>query len=216
MEKCKMNKPSSSLYKTTALTLILLAVLAGNAASDSLWKDANCRSVAADKKAHDVGDILTLIIQENNGATRQNNTTTAKKSSVSAQIASLLYGPAASGLLTKGGQYPAMAYSTANSFSGGGSINNNETITAQMAVRVVDVLPNGNMVIEGTLRTAFSGEKQDAVVRGTARPDDISASNTLLSYNIADATIQFISKGTITDNQRAGWFSRIWDKVSPF
>jgi flagellar L-ring protein FlgH len=109
-----------------------------------------------------------------------------------------------------------MNYTSDTEFNGGGSINNAETITAQMAVRVVDVLPNGNMVIEGTLRTAFSGEKQDAVVRGTVRPDDIAANNTLLSYNIADATIQFLSKGTITDSQKKGWFTRVWDKVSPF
>ena len=213
-----MSRLFSYLYNSTVLAVVLLTLQFGTVAADSLWKDGSTRAVSmfADKKAHNVGDILTILIQENNGTTRQNNTTTSKKASVDASIASFLYSPAASGLLTKGGKYPAMAYSTANSFTGGGSINNAETITAQMAVRVVDVLPNGNMVIEGTLRTAFSGEKQDAIVRGTVRPDDIAANNTLLSYNIADATIQFISKGTITDNQRAGWFSRIWDKVSPF
>ena len=83
-------------------------------------------------------------------------------------------------------------------------------------MRVVDVLPNGNMVVEGQLRTAFSGEKQDAVVRGTVRPDDVMANNTLYSYNIADATIQFISKGTITDAQRKGWLTKVWDKLTPF
>lgn len=125
--------------------------------------------MAADKKAQAVGDILTILIQENNGATRNNNTTTSKKALVNAAIASFLYSPAASGLLSKKGTLPALNYTSDTEFNGGGSINNAETITAQMAVRVVDVLPNGNMVIEGQLRTAFSGEKQDAVVRGTVR-----------------------------------------------
>jgi flagellar L-ring protein precursor FlgH len=211
-----MNKRYSSLYKTTALALTALALHAGDAGADSLWKDATCRPMAADKKARAVGDILTILIQENNGATRQNNTTTSKKASVNAAVASLLYSPSVSGLLTKKGTLPAMNYTADTEFNGGGSINNAETITAQMAVRVVDVLPNGNMVIEGTLRTSFSGEKQDAVVRGTVRPDDIAANNTLLSYNIADATIQFLSKGTITDAQKKGWFTKFWDKLSPF
>jgi flagellar L-ring protein precursor FlgH len=101
-------------------------------------------------------------------------------------------------------------------FNGGGTLSRAETITAQMAVRVVDVLPNGNMVVEGNLHTAFSGEKQDAVVRGTVRPDDITANNTLLSFNIADANIQFVSKGVITDATKKGWFNTIWDKLSPF
>ena len=211
-----MNRRFSSLYNSATLALALVLLQSGNLAADSLWKDGSLQPMAADKKAHSVGDILTILIQENNGATRNNNTTTSKKTSVNAAIASFLYGPAASGLLTKKGGYPAMAYTGDTEFNGGGTINNNESITPQMAVTGFDVLPNGNMVFEGTLRTAFSGEKQDAVVRGTARPDDISASNTLLSYNIADATIQFLSKGTITDNQRKGWFQRIWDKVNPF
>jgi flagellar L-ring protein precursor FlgH len=172
--------------------------------------------MVADKKAQAVGDILTLLIQENNGATRQNNTTTSKKVSNNASIASLFYPASVSGLLTKKGNLPAMSYTSDAEFAGGGSINNAETITAQVAVTVMDVLPNGNMVIEGTLRTAFSGEKQDAVVRGVVRPDDVMANNTLYSYNIAGATIQFISHGTISDSQRKGWWTKIWDKVTPF
>ena len=172
--------------------------------------------MTSDKKAQAVGDILTIIIQENNGATRQNSTSTSKKVSANDSISSILYAPSISGLLTKKGTLPAMNYTTDNEFSGSGSINNSETITAQVAVRVVDVLPNGNMVIQGNLHTAFSGEKQDAIVRGTVRPDDVQANNTLYSYNIADATIQFISKGTITDATRKGWWTKIFDKINPF
>ena len=195
---------------------VLICLLVGNAAADSLWLQGSSRAMFADKKARAVGDILTIIIQENNGATRQNNTTTSKKASINASVSSFLYSPAASGLLTKKGALPAMNMSSDSEFNGGGQINNLETITAQMAVRVVDVLPNNNMVVEGRLHTAFSGEKQDAVLRGIVRPDDIAANNTLYSYNIADATIQFISKGTISDSQRKGWFMKLWDKLAPF
>ncbi len=211
-----MSRLLSSLYNSTTLALLLIYIQMGNIVADSLWQEGASRAMFSDKKARGVGDILTIIIQENNGATRQNNTTTSKKASLNAAIASVLYGPAASGLLTKKGTLPAINYTSDNEFNGGGQINNLETITAQMAVRVIDVLPNGNMVIEGRLHTAFSGEKQDAIVRGVVRYDDIAANNTLYSYNIADATIQFISKGTITDNQSKGWLTRIWDKASPF
>ncbi|MDB6022596.1 MAG: flgH [Pedosphaera sp.] len=209
---------SSSISKSILPALSLAAALLplGRLQADSLWKDAHSQPMCADKKAHRVGDILTIVVQENNGATRANNTATTKKNSVDAAITSFLYSPAASGLLTKGGSLPALKYAADTEFAGGGTINNSETITAQIAVRVMDVLPNGNMVIEGNLHTAFSGEKQDAVVRGTVRPDDVQANNTLFSYNIADASIQFLGKGTISDNQRKGWFTRIWDKISPF
>ena len=170
----------------------------------------------SDKKAHAVGDILTVLIQESNGTTRQNNTTTSKKATMDAAIASFLYSPTASGLLTKGGQMPALKYSSANDFNGGGQINNQETITARLTVRVIDALPNGNLIVEGRRQTAFSGEKCDAVLRGTVRADDIAANNTVYSYSIADASIQFISKGTLSDSQRKGWFTRVWDKITPF
>lgn len=211
-----MKKPSALRYSLTLLSLVLLAAPGGNVAADSLWNKGSCRSIAADKKAQAVGDILTILIQENNGATRQNNTTTSKKASVNAGVNSALYAPSVSGLLTKGGTLPALNYTSDTEFNGGGSINNAETITAQVSVLVMDVLPNGNMVVEGRLHTAFSGEKQDAIVRGIVRPDDVMANNTLYSYNIANATIQFMSKGTISDSQRKGWFTKVWDKVSPF
>jgi flagellar L-ring protein FlgH len=211
-----MKRRSGLRCNPTTLILILTVALGLSLRADSLWNCTYSRAMTADKKAHAVGDILTILIQENNGATRQNNTTTSKKASLNAAISSVLYGPSVSGLLTKKGTLPAMNYASDAEFNGGGSINNSETITAQVAVTVADVLPNGNMVIQGFLHTAFSGEKQDAIVRGVVRPDDVLANNTLYSYNIADATIQFISKGTITDAQRKGWWTKIWDKLSPF
>ncbi|MGP8202017.1 MAG: flagellar basal body L-ring protein FlgH [Limisphaerales bacterium] len=211
-----MKKRFASIYNPAVLGVALMAASLSNLTADSLWEQGVSRNICGDKKAAMIGDILTILIQENNGATRQNNTTTSKKSSLNAGISSVLYSPSVSGLLTKKGTLPAINYSSDAEFNGGGSINNAETITAQVSVKVVDVLPNGNMVVEGQLHTAFSGEKQDAIVRGTVRPDDVMANNTLYSYNIADATIQFMSKGTISDAQRKGWFAKIWDKVTPF
>ena len=145
-----------------------------------------------------------------------NSTKTSKQSSIDAAISSFLYSPAASGLLTKGGTLPALKVNNTSSFNGGGTINNSQQIAASVAVRVTDVLPNGNLIVEGTRESAFSGEHQTIVLRGTIRQDDIMSNNTVYSYNVADATIKFISKGTITDSQRKGWFHKLWDKLSPF
>jgi flagellar L-ring protein precursor FlgH len=127
-----------------------------------------------------------------------------------------LYSPAASGLLTKNGQMPAMKMSGKNDFSGGGQINNSEKITARFAVKVVDVLPNGNLVVEGTRQTSFAGETQDAVLRGVVRSEDVQSNNNVYSFNVADATIRYASHGSVTDAQRKGWFTKVWDKLSPF
>lgn len=170
----------------------------------------------ADRKAFAVGDIVTIVVQENSTATKNNETKTSKASSVNDALQAILFSPAASSFLTKKGTLPSLQYSTAHSFDGSGQINNNEQIVAEVPVRVVDVLPNRNMIVEGTRHTQFAGEQQDIVLRGVVRPEDIAANDTVFSYNVADATIKILSKGTVTNSQRKGWFMELWDKYSPF
>lgn len=221
-----MNKPFWSYFKPAtapcgrgaalAVSAWLLTLVAVPTGADSLWVDGVSRSLAGDKRAVAVGDILSIVVQESSTATKDNSTKTAKNSSVDAKINTFLYSPGASSFLTKGGQMPALNLEAKQAFDGGGKINNSERIIARVAVRVIDVLPNQDMVVEGRRHTSFSGESQEVILRGTVRPADITANNTVFSYNVADATIKFISKGTVSDNQRKGWFTRIWEKLTPF
>jgi flagellar L-ring protein precursor FlgH len=211
-----MSKPLSFLYKGVALG-VLSAILPVSLNADSLWRDETSRSMAADIRAHAVGDILTIVVQESNTATKDSSTKTGKSTDVDASISTFLYPVSAGGnLLTRKGQLPALQYSTKNDFNGGGTVNNSEQISARIAVKVVDVLPNGNLLVEGSRQTAFASENQTIVLRGTVRQEDISSFNTIFSYNIADASIKFVSNGSVADSQRKGWFTRIFDKVSPF
>ncbi len=213
------DRPSTPLGLPGVLTLtvtLALALLPPAAPADSLWNDEVARSMLSDKRASGVGDLLTVIVQENNSASKDKNTKTSKSAGMDASIASFLFSPANSGLLTSGGQLPAIKYSAKNDFEGGGAINNSERIIARIGVRVIDVLPNRNLVIEGSRETAFSGEQQTIVLRGVIRPEDISTANSVFSYSISDASIKFVSKGTLSDSQRKGWFTKIWDKLSPF
>jgi flagellar L-ring protein FlgH len=223
-----MNKPSLSRFEprrflqpagllaSSALTAGALLFSSPIARADSLWHDDVSQPMFADKRAERVGDIVTILVQETSSASKNNSTQTSKQSSVDAAIASFLYSPTASGLLTQGGTLPTLKFNNKSAFAGGGTISDSQKIVASVAVRVVDVLPNGNLVIEGTRESAFSGEQQTIILRGTIRKDDIMANNTVYSYNVADAAIKFVSKGTITDTQRKGWFHRLWDKLSPF
>lgn len=193
-----------------------LALAAVNAGADSLWVSGTSRSMVADKRAAEVGDILSIAVQENSTASKDNKTKTSKSTGVDASITTFLYSPDASSALTKGGKMPALKYSSKNDFEGGGSINNSEKIIARIAVQVIDRLPNGNLVVEGHRTTAFSGETQEIVLRGEVRPADITANNTVFSYNVANASIRFVSKGAVSNAQKKGWFTKIWDKLSPF
>jgi flagellar L-ring protein precursor FlgH len=209
--------PLRRLLRIAACAALLAgAAAAASASPGSLWKEESSKSMFADKRARAVGDIITILVQENNTTSKENSTQTSKSSSVDASLQTLLYTPAVSPFLTKAGQLPAMKFGGSQSFDGGGKINNSERITARIAVRVVDVLPNGNMIVEGRRETIVSGEKQEAVLRGVVRGEDVAANNTVLSYNVADASIKFTGKGTLSDNQRKGWLLRVWEKVTPF
>jgi len=207
---------SGAVRLSRGFLLALLLTGASVASAQSLWKADSSQALVADRKANAVGDLVTILVQENNTATKDNSTKTSKNNAVDASISSFLYSPSASGFLTHNGQLPALKVNAAQSFDGGGKISNSEKITARISVRIMDVLPNRNLVIEGRRTTSFGGETQEAVLRGVIRPDDIAPNNTIYSYNVADATIKYVSSGTISDNQRKGWFTRVWEKLTPF
>lgn len=200
----------------SCVALLGAASIETQAGSGSLWREDSSRSMFADKRARAVGDIITVLVQESNSASKENSTKTSKSSSVDAGLDTIFYSPNVSKFMTKGGELPALKFGGSQSFDGGGKINNSESITARIAVRVVDVQPNGNLLIEGRRETFVGGEKQEALLRGIVRSEDISANNTVLSYNVLDASIKFTGKGTISDNTRKGWLHRVWEKVTPF
>ena len=203
--------------KSKIIFLTSLALL--NAVhAQSLWSDQNSRSLFADKRAEKIGDILTVLVQETSSASKKNSTSTSKNNSQDASVSTFLYGAGTgtAALLSRGGQMPALKYNNKNTFDGGGSIDNSQNLVASVAVKVIDVLPNGNLVIEGQRETSFSGEKQSAVLHGIVRTEDIMSNDSVYSYNIADAKVEIISKGTLTDSQNRGWFTYLWNKLTPF
>ena len=208
-----------NIFSSFRLQLFLLAgalLVPSPAWSQSLWHDDISKSMYIDRRASGIGDIITILVEENSTTTKNNETSTEHSSSLSSAITSFLFSPTASGLLTKGGQLPSMAYNSDSKHDGKGSINNAEKVLATIAVRIVDVLPNNNFVIEGQRETSFSGEHQTIILHGLVRADDVSPANTVNSYNVSDANIQIIGKGTVSDSQNKGWFVRVWDKLNPF
>lgn len=196
---------------------VVAASVAQARAADPVFTDATfSRSMFADRRAFAQGDLLSIVIQENSTATKDVSTQTGKKSSTDTAIDTFLWSPGKSKLLTKGGVMPAMKWASKSDFDGSGKINNTEKIVARVEVVVKDVLPNGNLVVEGKRQTAFSGETQDIILRGLVRQADVTANNTVFSYQVADATINIASKGSASNSTKKGWFTRVWDKVAPF
>src|SRR5688572_21977892 len=135
------------LWWCSKIAALFVCGAISSASAQSLWKEGAAQSMVADKRATHVGDILTIIVQENNTASKDQNTRTSKESALNAAIETFLYSPDASKLLTHNGKMPAIKLNSKQNFEGGGRISNAEKVTARIAVRVVDVLPNKNLVI---------------------------------------------------------------------
>lgn len=214
-----MKTKSAYTSKAAVLGALVLAAAPSAAAQNaSLWTSSQSRESAmfADRRARRVGDIVTVIVQETASVQASRRTKTDKKANVDAAIEKFFFSPSASTGGTKNGELPALALGGTNEFNGGGEISDKQTVTARAAVTVIDVLPNGNLVIEGSRYVAYSGEKQYALLRGIVRPDDIQAGNTILSSSIANARVEFISQGAITATQRKGWLTKTVDTINPF
>jgi flagellar L-ring protein precursor FlgH len=201
-----------------SLFLLIPLVFLNSVRAQSLWSEQSSHWLFADKRATSIGDIVTIVVQEISSANKNNETKTEKNSSLTAAIKTFLYGAGAgtSALLSRGGQMPALEYTADLKHDGSGAINNSESIVAQVAAKVIDVLPNGNLVIEGKRETAFGKESQTIVLHGVIRPEDITSANTILSYHIADATVQITGKGTVSNATNKGWFTKIYEFVNPF
>ncbi|MFT3783258.1 MAG: flagellar basal body L-ring protein FlgH [Nibricoccus sp.] len=196
------------------LTLVLGAALSCHA--DSLWTSpANSeRSMYADHKAARKGDILTVVISESVAQSSSQSKKSGKSSSMDAGVTSFLF--PSSGMGKHKGELPTTGFSAKNDFAGTGEVNNTQSISGRAAVLVTDVLPNGNLVIEGARVITFSGETQYVVLHGIVRADDVTTANTVASTNIADVRVEFISEGELTDAQKRGWLTKLVDHLRPY
>ncbi len=102
------------------------------------------------------------------------------------------------------------------SFSGSGETSRTESLDATVQAMVRQVLPNGNLFIEGYRVVTVNDEEQYLYVSGVARPHDIDESNEISSSHLADANIEFTGSGSISDQQSPGWLSQILGFVWPF
>jgi flagellar L-ring protein precursor FlgH len=106
--------------------------------------------------------------------------------------------------------------SSSNSLTGKGTTSRDSELQARITARVVEVLPNGNLNIEGKRRLAVNAEDQYIVISGTVRPEDITSDNVISSQYIADAKIVYTGKGVVDDKMRPGWLTRVVDWAWPF
>ncbi|MBW4054564.1 MAG: flagellar basal body L-ring protein FlgH [Proteobacteria bacterium] len=184
--------------------------------SGSIWQ-ANSGSLTDDFKARRRGDIVTIVITETASASKEAKTDTSRGSTVNAGIPNFL-GLENVGLLKNniGDLSKLINASVDSSFKGSGSTSRQENLNATITARIINVLPNGNLMIEGRRNIKVNNEDQEIMLEGTIRPRDIGPNNTVNSIYVADARISYSGRGIISDRQSPGWLMNIVDKLWPF
>jgi flagellar L-ring protein precursor FlgH len=184
----------------------------------SLWQaTGSMNALFINPKARQVGDILTIKVVESSSATNQAETTTDRTSSLGAGITNFFNAEK---------RYPAnqpffnpfskVAGTFESAFEGTGTTKRSGDLTAYITVRVVEVLPNGNLKVQGSREVTVNKEKQLITLIGVVRSRDISAENMILSTYISDAQIIYDGVGVVNDRQKPGWLTALLLKIWPF
>lgn len=158
----------------------------------SFAQDFEYVSLYSDHKARRVGDIVTVIIAESSKASNTDTTQTSKKSGTNGSLNDLF------GL----GKMPIKVGVDADSgYSGSGTTSRSGSMNARISVSVKEVLPNGNLMLEGTRNVTINDDEQTIIISGIVRPYDITSDNTVLSIYMADAQIKYKGQGASSSSQ---------------
>jgi flagellar L-ring protein precursor FlgH len=183
---------------------------------NSLWRNGS-RAFFKDQRAHQVGDILTVKVNITDKASLENETQRSRKNNEDSGVdnffgSSKLWWPLSS-VNVPGKIFTAKSDGLSE---GKGSVDRKEALQTNVAGVVTQVLPNGNLVIEGKQEIRVNFEVRELIVAGIVRPEDIESDNTIDSAKIAQARIAYGGRGQITDVQQPRYGQQLLDVLLPF
>jgi flagellar L-ring protein precursor FlgH len=182
---------------------------------NSLWRSGS-RAFFKDQRAARVGDILTVIVNITDKANIANETQRSRTNTEDSGVTDFL------GAKTLGAQAQkvlpgrVLTADSTSSSDGKGSVNRQEALQTNVAAVVTQVLPNGNLVVEGKQEIRVNYEMRELIVAGIVRPEDIQSDNTIDSSKIAEARIAYGGRGQISDVQQPRYGQQVLDVLLPF
>ncbi len=189
----------------------------GTNRADSIWQRREPRSafLFVDERARRLGDVLTVQIQEQTDIGNKDERQLNKTASASGVFT--FKGSTQGGKSTRSGTVDfEPSGSSQRAFDGSSAYTVGRSFTDTMSVTVIDVLPNGNLVIEGFRRQIVTGDERVMRVTGIVRPDDISLANTVLSQFVANLQISYVGKGTESHWVNQGYAGKLFNWVWPW
>src|SRR6202789_974806 len=180
---------------------------------NSLWRNGS-RSFFKDQRAHQIGDLLTVTVNITDQANFANETQRSRNVTEDSGITAFL----GSALLNGNTALPGrlLTADSTSSSDGKGSIQRQESLTTNIAAVVTQLLPSGNMVVEGKQEIRVNFEMRELIVAGIVRPEDIQSDNTIDSSKIAQARIAYGGHGQIHDVQQPRYGQQVMDVLLPF
>lgn len=202
-------------YKPVKMPMPEPSLAEGNA--NSLWQPG-ARAFFRDQRASRIGDILTVVVTIDDQAQLQNETKRSRDNSDKANLSSFLGYEGKLSKILPSGVDPTSLVDAGSSLSndGKGSIARQEKITLRVAATIIQVLPNGNMVLQGRQQVNVNYDQRELNISGVIRPQDISSDNTVTYDQIAEARIEYGGKGTIADVQQPRYGAQLYDVLMPF
>jgi flagellar L-ring protein precursor FlgH len=184
---------------------------------NSLWRQGS-RAFFKDQRAGRVGDILTVVIEINDEASLANSTSRARNADESAGLDNLLGYESRINNIFDGDAIPGELVNadSDSTSSGTGTVDRTEQIDLRMAAIITQILPNGNLVLQGSQQVQVNFEQRNLTVRGVIRPEDITSLNEVPYDKIAEARIAYGGEGTISDLQQPRYGQQIFDILFPF
>ena len=181
------------------------------AANGSIFQGNGGRSIFEDRRARYIGDTLTVNVIEKNTASTKSNTKTARDSAMKA-AATAYAGLPGGGLIPRIG----LDVGSTNEFDGSGESKGENTFTSTITATVVEVLPNGNLIVSGEKQVAINQGSEFIRFSGVVNPSTITTANAVNSSQVADARIEYKQNGYLAENQQPGWLARFFLNVMPF
>ena len=203
--------------QATQVSLPMPATESYTTQPNSLWKTGS-RAFFKDQRATKIGDILTVSINITDSAKVDNATTRTRTAKEGASANALLgYEKSLSKVLPEAVDPANLveADSSSNN-SGKGTVDRKEAINTTVAAIITQILPNGNLVIQGRQEVRINFEVREIMISGIVRPEDISNQNTIQQTQIAEARISYGGRGQLTDVQQARYGQQFFDVISPF